>query len=347
MTGISTPPSATETPRAARPDLRAMLAPYTAPKLGKSLLQLATTFVPFFGLVAAMYALSHINPWLALTLAVPAGLLIVRIFIIQHDCGHGSFFRSKAANLWLGRFCSLITFTPFSNWRRHHANHHAAWNNLDRRLEGADIYSTCLTVAEYQALSPFGRWLRRAVRHPIIAHGIVPPLVFLFIYRVAWETPRNWRAERRGVLFTNLAMLVVFGGLALWFGLGRVLLVHAPAVAVASIIGVWLFSVQHRFEEALWARQKNWSSVDAALFGSSHLKLPAVLQWFSGNIGFHHIHHLLPAVPNYRLAECHRICAAMAPGVTTLTLIEALRAPAYALWDEATGRMVRFSDVPA
>jgi len=330
-----------------RPDLRAMLAQHQAPELRKSLLQLGTTFGPFFALVIAMYVLSHINPWLALTLALPAGGLIVRIFIIQHDCGHGSFFRSKAANLWVGRFCSLFTFTPFANWRRHHANHHASWNNLDKRLEGTDIYSTCLTVAEYQALSPTGRWLRRVARHPLLAHFVFPPVVFLFIYRVAYETPRNWRHERRGVLLTNLALLAVFGGLALWFGAGRVALVHLPAVAIASIIGVWLFSVQHRFEDALWAHQPSWSSVDAALFGSSHLKLPAILQWFSGNIGFHHIHHLIPSVPNYRLAECHRICTAMAPGVATLTLLDALRAPAYALWDEAAGRMIRFSDLPA
>ena len=331
-------------PNAAR-TLRAALAEYQTPKLHRSLGQLATTFIPFFALLVAMYALRGISPWITLALALPTGGLIVRIFIIQHDCGHGSYFRSSAANAWVGRFCSLFTMTPFANWKRQHAGHHAVWNDLDRRNGGADIYSTCLTVAEYQAFSPLGRWWRRAARHPLVAHVLVPPVVFLLVYRLPFDTPANWRAERRSVHVTNLGLVAALAVLMLFLGVGPVALVQLPIVGIAAIVGVWLFAVQHRFEDALWARHASWNATDAALLGSSHLRLPAVLQWFSGNIGFHHIHHLLPGVPNYRLAECHRACAAMAPGTATLSLWQALRAPAFTLWDEARGRMVRFADV--
>ena len=328
--------------------LRAVLAAYQAPLLGRGLGQLASTFLPFFGLIAAMYALWWlVSPWLSLALTLPAAGLIVRIFIIQHDCGHGAFFRSRAANEWLGRFCSLITMTPFANWRRQHANHHAVWNNLDKRTGGADIYSTCLTVDEYQARSALGRWWYRAVRSPIVAQLLLPPLVFLLLYRVPFDTPAGWRRERNSVLWTDAGLLVVFTALALLLGAGPVAMVQLPTMALAAILGVWIFSVQHRFEDVVWSRQAEWSAPKAALLGSSHLKLPRVLQWFSGNIGFHHIHHLTPRVPNYRLEDCHRACAALMPASHTLTLWQALRAPAYALWDERRARMVRFADVAA
>jgi omega-6 fatty acid desaturase (delta-12 desaturase) len=325
--------------------LHAVLAAHQAPLLRRALLQIAGTFLPFFAVIAAMYGLRFISPWLTLALALPAAGLIVRIFIIQHDCGHGAFFRSRAANVWLGRCCSLITMTPFANWRRQHANHHAMWNNLDRRDAGADIYSTCMTVAEYRALSPRGQFFHRLVRHPMIAGLLLPPMVFMLLYRVPFDTPRDWRRERISVLLTNVALAGLLGVLVLWLGAGPVALVQLPTMAIAAILGVWLFSVQHRFEQALWTRQAEWRAGDAALLGSSHLRLPRVLQWFSGNIGFHHIHHLMPRIPNYRLEECHRACAALTAATTSLTLRQALRAPSYSLWDEAAARMVRFSDV--
>ena len=181
--------------------LRAVLAAYQAPLLGRGLGQLASTFLPFFGLIAAMYALWWlVSPWLSLALTLPAAGLIVRIFIIQHDCGHGAFFRSRAANEWLGRFCSLITMTPFANWRRQHANHHAVWNNLDKRTGGADIYSTCLTVDEYRARSALGRWWYRAVRSPIVAQLLLPPLVFLLLSgAVRYAGRLAPRAQQRAV----------------------------------------------------------------------------------------------------------------------------------------------------
>jgi len=324
--------------------LRDILRSYEAPILSRSLGQLASTFLPFFGLVAAMYVVSDISIWLSLALAVPAAGLIVRIFIIQHDCGHGAFFKSRAANEWLGRFCGLITMTPYANWRRQHANHHAVWNNLDRRSAGADIYSTCLTVAEYRALPRLARWWHRVVRHPLIAQLVLPPLVFVLLYRIPFDTPAAWRRERWSVLFTNFGLAAVFATLIVLLGAGSVALVQLPTMAMAAIMGVWIFSVQHRFEEAVWSRQKDWSAAGAALFGSSHLKLPRVLQWFSGNIGFHHIHHMMPRVPNYRLEDCHRACASIA-SAPCLTFRQALRAPSYALWDEEATRMVRFCDL--
>ncbi len=326
-------------------DLRDLLAAHQAPVLRRSLGQVANTFLPFFALIAAMYGLYGISPWLSLALALPAAGLTVRIFVIQHDCGHGAFFRSRRANEWLGRLCGLITMTPYANWRRQHANHHAMWNNLDRRSSGADIYSTCLTVAEYRALSPLQRWGHRTLRQPVIAQLLLPPVVFMLLFRIPFDTPPSWHRERASVFLTDLALAGVFGALVLLLGAAPVALVQLPTMALAAILGVWLFSVQHRFEQAVWLREENWSAVGAALFGSSYLKLPRVLQWFSGNIGFHHIHHLLPRVPNYRLEECHNVCARLVPGTTTLTLRQAFRAPGYALWDEERGRMVRFSEV--
>ena len=325
--------------------LRDILTARQAPILRRSIGQIASTFLPFFATIAAMYLLRDVSVWLTLALTIPAAGLIVRIFIIQHDCGHGAFFHSRAANEWLGRFCSLITMTPFANWRRQHANHHAVWNNLDRRHAGADIYSTCLTVAEYRALSPFRRRVHRAVRHPLVAQLLLPPLVFMLLYRMPFDTPTAWRREFMSVLVTDAALVALFTGLVLLLGAGAVALVQLPTMAVAAIFGVWLFSVQHRFEESVWSRQEDWSASGAALQGSSYLRLPRILQWFTSNIGFHHIHHMMPRVPNYRLEDCHRACAAMGANATSLSLMQALRANDYALWDEQAARMVRFSDL--
>ena len=334
-------------PAATRHELLAAFARFQAPQLGRSLGQLATTFLPFFALMAAMYVLAWlVSPWASLVLALPAGALVVRIFIIQHDCGHGAFFRDRAANDWLGRACSLFTLTPYANWRRQHANHHAVWNNLDRRAEGVDIYSTCMTTREYAALTPARRVLFRVTRHPLVSQVLLPPLVFVLLYRLPFDTPDAWRRERISVLATNVALVALFAFLVWLAGAGPVLLVQASTMVVASIIGVWIFSVQHRFEHVVWSRQAGWDATRAALYGSSYLRLPRVLQWLSGNIGFHHIHHLVPRVPNYRLEDCHRAFAALGGRALALSLGQALRASAYLLWDEEGGRMVRLADLP-
>ncbi len=339
----TTPPGADFDKRA----LQAALAPHQAPVLGRSLGQIASTFLPFFAVVAAMYLLRGVSVWLTLALSLPAAGLIVRIFIIQHDCGHGAFFRNRTANMWVGRFCSLFTMTPYAHWRRHHSVHHAEWNNLDLRDRGADIYSTILTVAEYRALPPLRRAGYRVLVHPLVAQVLLPPVVFMLLFRIPFDTPRAWRKEIWSVLLTDLGLAGLFTVLVLLLGAGPVALVQLPTMAMAAILGVSLFSVQHRFEHALWARQADWTPAGAALLGSSYLHLPRVLQWFSGNIGFHHMHHLLPRVPNYRLEACHRACAGMAPAAPPMSFWQAWRAPGYALWDEDKARLVRFADLRA
>lgn len=320
------------------------LSAYQAPSLRRSAGQVVSTLLPYFAVVAGMYLGLRVSIWLTLALAVPAAGLVVRLFIIQHDCGHGSFFRSRGANEALGRLCSVITFTPFANWRRQHANHHAVWNNLDRRSHGADIYSTCLTVREYRALPRVRRLTYRALRHPLISQLLLPPLVFLVLYRVPFDTPSTWRRERMSVYATDLALAGVGVALVWLLGIWPVVLVQLPIIVLASIAGVWIFSVQHRFEQAQWMRQGAWEATRAALLGSSYLKLPAILRWFTGNIGFHHLHHLAPRVPNYRLAECHEGCPDISGTATALSLWKAIGACGYALWDEEAGRMVRFSE---
>jgi omega-6 fatty acid desaturase (delta-12 desaturase) len=305
-------------------------------------MQLTFTVLAYASTVAIMYAAVKVSVLLTMILALLAAGLVVRIFIIQHDCGHGSYFCSSQANEIVGWLCSIVTFTPYSNWRRQHAGHHGVWNNLDQRHGGADIYSTCLTLQEYLDLPPRQRWFYRAVRHPLIAQLVLPPLVFLLLYRVPFDAPRSWRKERRGVYFTNLALAAVLLGLGVLLGWKSVLLVQLLIMFFASIIGVWLFSVQHRFEDAEWLRQPHWTAVRASLKGCSYLKLPRVLQWFSGNIGFHHVHHLVPRVPNYRLEACHEALLGRGETVQVLSLSEALRAPSFALWDEARSRMVPF-----
>jgi acyl-lipid omega-6 desaturase (Delta-12 desaturase) len=312
----------------------------------RSAWQLFTSFGPFLAGCAAMYLVFPVSYLLTLALAVPTGALLVRVFIVQHDCGHGSFFASRRANALVGRACSMITLTPFANWARQHNLHHADWNNLDRTGGGADIYSSCLTVRSYLALSPWQRLLYRLPRHPLIANVLLPPLVFLLLYRVPFDTPRGWTRERWSVYLTNAALVGLFGTLAILLGWREVLMVHVPIMIVASILGVWLFSLQHRFETARWTVKGDWSFVDAALEGSSWFHLPRVLHWLTGNIGYHHVHHLNPRVPNYRLSEAHEVVHNLHP-VPPLTLWRGFAATFLTLWDERRGRLVRFRDAMA
>ena len=326
-----------------RATLKKMMTPYQGARLTSSICQLLNTFLPFVSVCVLMYASLAWSYWLTLGLSVIAAGLTVRIFIIQHDCGHGSFLPSPLGNAVIGHLCSIVTFTPYESWRRQHAGHHAHWNNLDRRETGVDIYSTCLTVGEYQSADRLQRLKYRVMRHPVVSLVILPPLVFLLLYRLPFDMPKEWRRERRGVYLANLALLSLFCILGWFFGFANVVMVHLPIMVFAALFGVWLFSVQHRFEDTFWARQENWTAISASLRGSSYLKLPRLLQWFSGNIGFHHIHHLNPMIPNYRLQECHEANSALqvAP---TLTLADALKAWRFALWDEPKDKMVRFRD---
>ena len=322
-----------------RDALRRSTRVYEAGKLRHSLWQMANSFLPFFILCALMYRTLAISLPLTAALAVLAAGFVVRIFIIQHDCGHGSFFRSRAANHAVGMFCSLITVTPYLLWRRQHAGHHGHWNNLDHRLYGSDIYSGCLTLAEYEQLSGPRRWLYRLSQHPVISWLVLPPFVFLLLYRVPFDTPHDWRRERRMLHLTNLALLAVFLTMGFTLGFGPVLLIQGSVIALAAIVGVWLFSIQHRFETALWARQAAWHPVSAALQGSSYLELPPLLQWFTGNIGFHHVHHLNPRIPNYRLEACHDAIPALQTAFV-MRPWDGLKAWRGALWDEERARLV-------
>lgn len=323
--------------------LRRQVAPFQVPVPWKSLVQILTSFGGFFTACVAMYAAADRSYWIALPLVPLAAGFLVRIFIIQHDCGHLSFFRSQWLNSATGFACSLVTLAPYVSWARQHAGHHGVWNNLDRRQSGADIYSSFLTVAEYRALRPWARFWHRAVRHPLVANVVLPPLVFMVLYRLPFDMPKPWRRERIAVHATNLALAALCTVLGFTLGFGRLAAVQVPVMAVASIFGVWLFSVQHRGESLHWFRRGQWSALAAALEGTTYLRLSPILRWFTGNIGFHHIHHLNPSVPNYRLAECQRATSAL-HDITTISIWDGFRALKFALWDEEGGRMVTFRD---
>ena len=331
-------------PRRAMPQASQLgdLRTFQAPFLGQASWQTISTFLLYIGAVIASYASLHVSVWLTLALALPTSGLIVRIFMLQHDCGHNSLFPSKRMNGVVGSICSLVTLTPFAYWRRLHARHHTSWNNLDTRGVPADFFSDCLTVTEYSGLGPVRRWLYRVAHHPVLMHFLLPPIVFIVLYRIPFDTPAICRRERLSVAMLDLALVAAAAMLIHLFGFKTVLLVHLPALCLAAIIGIWLFSVQHRFEDALWSSEQDWTFSEASLHGASHLKLSPVLQWFSGNIGLHHIHHLRPGIPNYRLQACHDECPDVTNIAQTLSLRDALRAPAFALWDENLRRMVDF-----
>jgi omega-6 fatty acid desaturase (delta-12 desaturase) len=326
-------------------NLRHIAGAFARPDRRASLLQLLTSFGPVLAGCTAMYLVLPFSCLGTLALAVPTGALLVRVFIVQHDCGHGSCFAGRRTNAAVGWACSLLTMTPYAHWARQHSQHHASWNNLDRAGD-SDIYSNCLTVRAYLGLSPWRRFLYRLPRHPLLANLVLPPLIFLLLYRIPFDTPRAWRAERRSVHLTNAALAGLFGTLVVLLGWRPVLLVHLPLMVVASILGVWLFSVQHRFDTARWTVRGDWSFVDAALDGSSWLALPAAAHWLTGNIGFHHVHHLNPRVPSYRLGQAHD-AVRRARAVPPLTVRRGLAAMFLTLWDERSGRLVRFRDVAA
>jgi len=326
-------------------DLRSAVKPYEKPILSASIFQLVSSVGLFVGASALMYWSLQLSYLVTLLLAIPTGAFLVRVFIIQHDCGHGSFFVSRRANDVVGSLCSVLTLTPYTNWRRQHAGHHATWNNLDKRYSGSDIYYVCLTVAEYRALTLRQRFFHRFIRHPLISHIVLPPLVFLFLYRVPFDTPKNWARERRAVYVHDAAIAAAVCTLGIMVGFVPLLMVQVPVILVTSIIGVWLFAIQHRFDDSRWARQQQWSFTSAALDGSSYLKLPRILQWCTGNIGFHHVHHLAPRIPNYRLESCYRDIAALR-GASRLSLRSAFMCIRLALWDEERQCLVRFKDVP-
>jgi len=336
MPEISTPT------RSAREWL-SILARYREPSTRRSLLELAATLVPFVALWALAWMALSISPWLALALAMLNGAFLLRIFIIQHDCGHGAFLVNRTAQDWLGRALGVLTLTPYDVWRRTHSIHHSSHGNLDQRGIG-DV--TTLTIDEYRARSRFGRLIYRLYRHPLVLFVLGPSYLFILQNRVPLGLMNSGWRYWTSAMGTN-AMIGIALALVIWFGgFLPVLLIFLPTSVIAATIGVWLFYVQHQFEETHWSKGEDWQLHDAALEGSSHYVLPQPLRWLSGNIGIHHVHHLYSRIPFYRLTEVigdHRELAE----AQRLTIRQSLASIQLHLWDEAQGKLMSFADAHA
>jgi acyl-lipid omega-6 desaturase (Delta-12 desaturase) len=318
------------------PTWKELVAPFQRPKLGRSVWQIVNTLVPYAALWYLMYWSMGVSYWLTLPLAILAAGFLVRIFIIFHDCGHGSFFKTRRANDILGFIAGVLSFTPYQQWRWEHATHHATAGDLDKRGVG-DVWT--MTVQEYLESSRWKRFSYRLARNPLVLFGIAPLVLFLIIQR--FPARKAGRRERWSVYWTNLALLGLGAVLSLAFGWKAYLLIQVTVVAVAGSAGIWLFYVQHQFEGVYWARHDDWDYTTVALQGSSFYKLPKVLQWFTGNIGFHHIHHLRPAIPNYNLERCHQ-AVPLFQTVKPVTLVSSLRSLTFRLWDEQRQRLVGY-----
>ena len=313
-----------------------MVAKYQKSEVWPGVWQLVNTLVPYAALWCLMYLSLQVSVWLALPLAVLAAGFLVRVFIIFHDCGHGSFLPSRKANDIVGFITGVLAFTPYHHWRWEHSLHHATSGDLDRRGVG-DVWT--MTVQEYLAASRGKRFAYRLARNPVVLFGLGP--LFLFLIMQRFPAAKAARRERHSVAWTNLAIVVVAAGMSWIFGLKAYLLLQALVMMVAGAAGLWLFYVQHQFEGVYWERSADWDYATAALKGSSFYKLPMVLQWFSGNIGFHHIHHLSPRIPNYHLEKCHR-AEPLFQTVKPVTFFASLKSLTFRLWDEQRQRLVGY-----
>jgi acyl-lipid omega-6 desaturase (Delta-12 desaturase) len=326
--------------RKERPFWHEGLAPYAKPHLGLSILDLATSVVPFFAGWVAMYlAYQEVGYWLSLIIAVPTAGFLLRTFIVFHDCTHGSFMPTKRGNQIVGAITGLLVFTPFARWRHQHAVHHGSAGDLDRRGTG-DVHT--LTLSEYQALSGKGRLAYRLFRNPFVMFTIGPIYSMMIMPRFV---PKDARPRlRHSVILTNIVLAVVITGMCFLVGPFTFFILEGPVVLLAGMAGVWLFYVQHQFEDAYWERSDQWSYADAALRGSSYLKLPQPLQWFTGNIGLHHVHHLSAKVPNYRLQAAHDNNPIF-HDVPVLTIKDTAKCVRFKVIDDDTGRLLTWADV--
>ena len=313
-----------------------MVARYQKPAIWRSVWQIVNTLVPYAGIWFLAYLSLGISWWITVPLAFLAGVFLVRVFIIHHDCGHGSFFKSRVANDVLGFATGILTFTPYYQWRGEHALHHSTAGDLDRRGTG-DVWT--LTVQEYLESSRWNRFLYRLAHNPVVLFLIAP--LFLFVVKHRFTSPKATKRECHSVYWTNLAILATAAGLSSIFGLKAYLVIQLTAMLVAGSAGVWLFYVQHQFEGVYWERRGEWDYTAAALQGSSFYKLPKVLQWFSGNIGFHHIHHLSSRIPNYNLEKCHD-ASPLFQSVKAVTLFPSFKSFTFRLWDEPRKKLVGY-----
>ena len=306
------------------------------PSTPRALWQVVNTILPYASLWYLMYHVLDISYWLIIPLALLAGAFLIRVFIIFHDCGHGSFFKSRRANDVVGFLTGMLTFTPYYHWRWEHAIHHATAGHLDKRGTG-DIWT--MTVQDYLESSFWKRFAYRLARNPFVLFVIAP--LFLFVIRQRFPSRSANKRERRSVHWMNLAILGMVTSLSAIFGLLPYLTIQLAVMGVAGSAGIWLFYVQHQFEGVYWERGDKWDYQAAALQGSSFYKLPKVLQWFSGNIGFHHIHHLSSRIPNYNLERCHK-AHPLFQTVKPVTFLPSLKSITFRLWDEPRKRLVGF-----
>jgi omega-6 fatty acid desaturase (delta-12 desaturase) len=328
------------------PDARQLLgeiARYRTPSPARSVAELVVTAVPFALLWWLIWAALDAGYWTGLVLVLPAAGLLVRLFLIQHDCGHGAFFRRRRTNDWVGRVIGVLTVTPYDYWRRSHALHHAASGNLDRRGIG-DIDT--LTLEEFRARTPARRLAYRVYRHPAVMFGFGPAYQFLLRHRLPLGLMRSGWRPWVSAMATNAGILLLAGLMMAWVGIVPFLRVQLPITVLAASIGVWLFYVQHQFEGAQWDRKDAWGFHSAALHGSSHYDLPLVLRWFSANIGVHHVHHLSSCIPFYRLSEVLRDRPELR-NVGRLTLRRSLSTVRLVLWDEHQRRLISFREARA
>jgi omega-6 fatty acid desaturase (delta-12 desaturase) len=323
------------------PDWTALLAPYRHPITWKSVWQLATTSLLFGAAWLVMWWSLGVGYWLTLLLAPIGAMMVVRLFMLQHDCGHGAFFRSKRANALVGSILGIVTLVPYTYWRKTHAIHHATSGDLDGRDFG-DIDT--LTVREYLSRPRFKRVLYRLYRHPLVMLGIGPLWQFVLKHRLPLDAPRAWKREWASVHWTNAGLAAVVALMCWLVGWKAFLLVQVPITVVAGAIGVYLFYVQHQYEDTYWRYREAWDYYAAGLEGASHLVMPKLLQWWTANIGLHHIHHLASRIPNYRLQQCFDEIPALRR-VTTLTLPASVRTLWLTLWDEDERRLVGFREL--
>ncbi|MCF7784815.1 MAG: fatty acid desaturase [Prosthecobacter sp.] len=315
---------------------KAIVAEFQKPSLWRAVVQLVDTLVPYVVLWAGIYWALQVSWWLVVPLAMMAGALLVRVFIIFHDCGHGSFFKSNRANAIVGFVTGMLTFTPYYQWRWEHSLHHATTGNLDKRGIG-DVWT--MTVQEYLEASRWKRFAYKLARNPVVLFVIAPFVLFVILQRI----PRKGadRRERDSVWYMNAALLGLAAVMAWIYGPLNYLIVQGICTAVSGVCGVWLFYIQHQFEDAYWEEHEEWDYTAAALQGSSYYKLPRVLQWLSGNIGFHHIHHLSSRIPNYYLERCH-YSHPVFQQVKPITIRVSLKSLAFRLWDEQHKKLVGY-----